>query len=152
MSADAPRFRAYWEHVAGRSLLTMSRSDWSALQPNLGGVVTIDVSATPMAQVASHALVVKAFLQQSSTATAEITIVRHDPQDPKPYNLDKYDVWVDVSALPALQPMISGASTQFNTNFRQFAAENVFMLKQDPGPDHWLDTIPGSATTIITTT
>ncbi len=127
----------------------MSRSDWSALQPSLGTPVIIEVSATPMAQVASHASVVKSLLQPGSAVTAEITIVRFDASDPKPYNLDKYDVWIDVTAHPSFQSMVSGASTRFNTNFRQFAAENVFLLKQDPGPDHWLDSVPCSATTII---
>ncbi len=148
--ADAPRFRAYWERIENRSLLTMTRSDWSALQINLGSPVTIDVTATPMAQVASNASVVKAFVEQGSAATAEIVIIRHDPNDPKPYNQDKYDVWVDVTAHPRLGQMISGASTGFNDNFQRFAAETVFILKQAPGPDHWLDHVPDSASTIIT--
>jgi len=128
----------------------MARSDWSALQPCLGSPVVIDVSATPMARVASNASVVKSFIEQHSAVTAEITIVRADPKDPKPYNVDKYDVWVDVTAHPKLAQMISGASTSFNSNFQTFASENVFILKQAPGADHWLDQIPGSNITIIT--
>ena len=148
--ADAPRFRAYWERFEDRSLLTMSRSDWSALQPCLGTPVVIDVSATPMARVTSNASVVKSFVEQHSAVTAEITIVRLDPSDPKPFNVDKYDVWVDVTAHPKLGQMVSGASTSFNQNFRTFAAENVFILKQEPGLDHWLDQLPGPNTSIVT--
>jgi len=37
-----------------------------------------------------------------------------------------------------------------NQNFRSFAAENVFILKQEAGPDHWLDQLPGPNTSIVT--
>jgi hypothetical protein len=152
MAADAPRFRAYWERLEDRSVLTMSRSDWSALSATTGTPVQISVAQTPMAGLASRASVVRALAQQSSSATGEVAIIRHDVKDaPTPYNVDKYTVWTDVLAHPSLQGMISGASTELNDNFRQFAADTVFLIKQDPGPDHWLPSLPGSATTIVQT-
>ncbi len=118
----------------------------------MGQPVEIDVLDTPMYRVASDASVVRTLLEQRSDATARIQIVRYDPKDPKPYNVDDYDVWVDLLSHPSLSSMIIAASTELNQNFRDFAAQNVFILKRDPGPDHWLAEIPGSATTIIRTT
>ena len=153
MTADAPLFRAYWERVEDRSVLTMSRSDWSGLNLQMGQPVQIDVAKTPMAQVASHACVVSALAEQHSRATAEITIVRFDEKDaPTPYNLDKYAVWVDLLSHQSVNAMISEASTELNQNFVDFAKQNVFIIKEDPGPDHWLPSIPGSATTVVRTT
>ena len=153
MTADAPRFRAYWEHVEGRSVLTMSRSEWDGLSARMGEPVHIDVAKTPMAGVASDASMVRVLAEQRSDATAEITIIRYDEQDgPTPYNQDKYAVWVDVLSHQSVAGMISAASTELNQNFVDFAAENVFIVNQDPGPDHWLPSIPGSATTIVRTT
>ena len=151
--ADAPRFRAYWEHLWGRSVLTMARSEWSALCGELGQPVQISVDQTPMAGVAHRAAVVQTLAEQSSAATAQVTITRFDAQDaPTPYNVDKYTVWTDVLTHPSLHSMISGASTELNDNFRRFAAETVFFIKQDRGPDHWLPRLGGSAITIVRST
>jgi|SRR3990172_2436610 len=153
MTADAPRFRAFWEHVDGRSVLTMSRSDWSGLSVRMGQPVRIDVDRTPMAQVAKQAHVVRALAEQRSGATAQIAIIRYDEKDaPTPYNQDKYTVWLDVLRHPSVNHMISAASTELNQNFVDFAAQNVFIIKQDPSRDHWLPSIPGSATTVVRTT
>jgi hypothetical protein len=151
--ADAPRFRAYWEHLWGRSVLTMARSEWSALCGSFGAPVEISVDQTPMFGIAHRAAIVQTLAEQHSQATGQVTIVRFDAKDaPTPYNLDKYTVWTDVLAHPSLQSIISGASTELNDNFRRFAAETVFLIKQDRGPDHWLPRFPGSATTIIRST
>ncbi len=153
MLADAPRFRAYWEHLWGRSVLTMARSDWSALSEALGAPVEISVDQTPMAGIAHRAAIVQTLAEQTSQATGQVTIVRYDEKDaPTPYNLDKYTVWTDVLAHPSLESIISGASTELNDNFRRFAAETVFLIKEDNGPDHWLPRLPGSATTIVRST
>ena len=137
--ADAPRFRAYWEHLEDRSVLTMARSEWNRLSLRFGEPVTLDVQRTPIAAVDKQASVVGAFGQLHSSATAQITIMRYDEKDaPTPINVDKYTVWTDMSGHRSLNQMISGASTQHNTNFSKFLEENVFIIKQDPGPDHWL--------------
>jgi hypothetical protein len=131
----------------------MARSDWSALCGAFDTPVEISVAQTPMAGVASRASVVRTLVQQSSSAAGQVTIIRFDEKDvPTPYNLDKYTVWTNVLAHPSLRDMISGASTELNSNFRQFATETVFLVKQDPGPDHWLPSLPGSATTIVRST
>src|SRR5262245_58873192 len=114
--ADAPRFRAYWENIEGRSVLTMARSDWSSMATVFGKPVQIDVARTPMAQVARDAPVIAAVAEQFSTATGQVSIFRLDAQDaPTPINLDKYTVWTDLRAHRRLSDMISRASTSDNT-------------------------------------
>lgn len=92
--ADAPRFRAYWERLEGRSVFTMARSDWSQLGAHMNEPVKIDVAKTPMARIAGQALVVQTVAEQRSEATAQISIIRYDPADhPTPFNKDNYTVW-----------------------------------------------------------
>ena len=151
--AEAPRFRMYLEHVEGRSVLTMSRPEWDSLSGGLGNPVLIDVQRTPMGAVASDASVVAAVAQRYSEATAEVVIYRYDQRDqPTPYNLDKYTVWVDLPSHSSFSQMIAGASTKDDANFRQFLSENVFFVGQGHGPDHWLPELPASVRSIIDST
>ncbi len=130
----------------------MSRSDWSGLSIRMGQPVHIDVNKTPMAEVADQVPFVRALAEQRSDATAEIAIIRYDEKDaPTPYNQDKCTVWLDVFSHWSANDMISAASTELNQNLVDFVAHNVFIVKQDPSPDHWLPSIPGSATTVVRT-
>lgn len=45
--------------------------------------------------------------------------------------------------------MIQAASTSDNANLRQAIDEQVFFVKQDHGPDHWLSAVPSSITALI---
>jgi hypothetical protein len=126
----------------------MARTDWDRLVPHVGQPVTIDVQETPMRQVASVASVAGVVAQRSSGATGEITIVRYDEKDhPTPYNQDKYTVWADVRSHQSFKQFLS--STQDNQNFQEFVGGTVFLVKQDPGPDHWLETLPASVSTVF---
>ena len=110
----------------------------------------LDVERTPLRALAGRASVVGAFGQRASLATAEITIIRLDEKDaPTPFNVDKYTVWTDVTSHGSLPQMISGASTQYNQNFRDFLAEHVFLIRQDPGPDHWLPEPPAPVLAVV---
>ncbi len=151
--ANAPRFHAFWEQIEGRSVLTMPRSDWDAVVARFGAPVQLDISRTPLAQVAKDAAVIAAVAEQLSTAIARVSIFRGDPQDaPTPINQDKYTVWLDLQSHPRLMEMVTRGSTEDNANFRQFIGDNVFLVKQDHGNDHWLPSLPASVSAIIRST
>lgn len=42
------------------------------------------------------------------------------------------------------------ASTSDNANMRGFLAEHVFLVKEKPGPDHWLPDLPVEIVTVVT--
>jgi hypothetical protein len=128
----------------------MARSDWNALALRFGEAVTLDVRRTPLAPVASQASVVNVLGKLHSSATAEITIMRYDEKDiPTPINVDKYTVWTDMTSHSSLSKLINGASTQYNQNMRDYLRGNVFIIKQDPGPDHWLPEPPSPVLAIV---
>ncbi len=128
----------------------MSRQSWDSLGVRPGIAVPIDVMTTPMAGISSNASVVATVAAQYSNATAEIQVVRWDEKDaPTPYNLDRYSVWVDLSSHRSFPQMLAAASTEDNPNLRKYLAETVFIVKQDPGPDHWSATIPTTIAAVV---
>ena len=131
----------------------MPRSDWDAVAVRFGAPVQLDVSRTPLAQVAKDAAVVAAVAEQLSTVVAQVSIFRYDPQDvPTAINQDKYTVWLDLHTHPRLMEMITRGSTVDNANFRQFIGDNVFLVKQNHGNDHWLPSLPASVSATIRST
>ena len=151
--ADAPRFKFYWERVEETSVLTMRRADWDMVFGRPISPVTFDVSSTPLSGISHVSSVVAAVAHQYGPANAGIEIYRYDEKD-SPYviNQDKYDVWTELSSHPKLDELITKASTSYNKNFEQYIQENVFIVKQNPGPDHWLTTIPSSVSLIMKST
>ena len=45
--------------------------------------------------------------------------------------------------------MISSASTEDNDNFQEFRLAHVFLVKAEPGPDHWLRELPEWVTAVV---
>lgn len=151
--ADAPRFRAYLGHIEGHSVLTMDRDSWTRVRAQEGSAVTIDLSATPVARVAQEAEIVAATALRRSAVSSEIEIVRYDERDyPTPYNIDRYTVYEDMPSHSSFSQIVAAASTSDNPNLRQFLAEHVLLVKQQPGPDHWSEAPPASVVTVFRST
>jgi hypothetical protein len=43
---------------------------------------------------------------------------------------------------------VVSASTEDNLNLRDYLKHYVFLVKEDPGPDHWLSAVPPTVLTI----
>src|SRR5262245_43225049 len=128
----------------------MPRSDWSAIRPGAENPAGIDVRQTPIGSVASKASVIAATAQQFSSATGEITIYRRDERDhPTPVNVDRYLVWTDLQSHQSFPELVQKASTENNDNLKRYLKDNVFLVKQFPGPDHWLGEIPSSVSVVL---
>jgi hypothetical protein len=149
----APRFCAYLKHAHNRSLLLITRDTWQALKPHQGEPVIIDVSLTPMADVAKDAVVIAAAAQCISSSGVEIAIYRSDPKDTKPYNVDLYSVWENLPSHVDYHSMVVAASTEDNENLRSFLDKNVFIVSQKQGPDHWpsAEELPTVVQTVVQT-
>jgi hypothetical protein len=142
--ADAPRLHALWQHRAGRSVLSMARSDWDRLSQGTTGPVRLDIAQTPLAGIASDASVIAAVAYQpSDSGNGEVVVYRHDSADePTPVNVDKYAVLRNIASDPRLPSLISAASTKDNDNLRRYLTDNVFIVRKNPGRDHWLRELP----------
>lgn len=151
--ADAPRFHAYFEKIEERSVFTMSRKSWEKAQSQRGESLELDITATPLRRVASEASILAARAIGSSSSPSEIEIFRFDPKDgPTPINVDRYTVFEDMLSHRSFNEIVTGGSTTFNENLKQYLAENVFIVKQDPGDDHWLPELPASVHTVFRST
>ena len=152
---DAPRFHAYLTRIEDRSVFVMSRQDWQQLEVQQGAPVSIDVRQTPMGRIVNDASVVAAVAENFSTANATISIYRFDPNDaPTPYNLDKYQVWEELPAHREYKDIVRAASTTDDANLRGYLKENVFIVKEEKGEDHWLAStqLPGIVRSIVKST
>ena len=114
--------------------------------------VSTNVERTPMRRVASDASVAAAFARNCSEQTSEIVIWRYDEKDqPTPLNSDRYTVWKDLPSHHSYKQMVSAASTEDNENLRQALRENVYIVKEAPGEDHWMAKLPTSARSMTVT-
>lgn len=78
------------------------------------------------------------------------TSLRFDSSDePTPYNIDRYTVYVDMPSHQSFGEIVTHGSRSDNANLRQYMGQRVFIVKQDPGPDHWMAEPPSSATTLF---
>jgi len=81
----------------------------------------------------------------------QIKIYREDTQDePTPVNVDTYDVWVGM--LPTyfdVPKMVLHAATRDDNNFKFYASNHVFFVKEDPGNDHWLEDLPSEVKMLL---
>lgn len=147
---DAPRFKFYWEKVEDTSVLIMKRNDWDTVIGNPISPIIFEVNSTPLSGITHISSVAASVAHQYGPENANIEIYRYDDKD-TPYiiNQDTYNVWTDLSSHPNLQDMIAKASTSYNDSFKEYIEENVFIVKNKPGPDHWLTTIPSSVSVIM---
>ena len=134
----APRFKSYLEHKAGRRIFVWAKEEWQAVKPNFGSPILLDISNTPMASVSDDAVVVAATAQEVSSTGVGIAIYRFDPNDPKPYNVDRYGVWEDLPSRPDFGTIVNAASTSANQNLLDSLDQNVFLVQMKKGPGHWL--------------
>ena len=147
---DAPRFKFYWERIERPSILTMRRADWDTVIGMPVQPITFDVSSTPLYGITHTSSVVASVAHQYGPANANIEIYRYDDKDaPYVINQDQYEAWTDLSSHPKLTEMITKASTEYNDNFKTYVEQNVFLVKKEPGPDHWLTTLPSSLSLIM---
>lgn len=151
--AEAPRLLHYWGRTEGVDILNMRRSEWHDLVGYEGKPIAFDVRSTPMSGVSDVASVIGTIAHQFTADTARVSIYRDDPKDaPNRVNVNHYKVWTDLTGHPRLPNMIEAASTSDNENMQTFIQDNVFLVKEKPGSDHWLPTLPSSVYVVLKTT
>jgi hypothetical protein len=150
---EAPRLLHYWGRTEGVDILSMRRSEWHDLVGHEGKAIAFDVRSTPMRGISDVASVIGTIAHQFTPDAARVSIYRDDPKDaPNRVNVDHYKVWTDLTAHPRLPNMIEAASTSYNENMRTFIQKNVFLVKEKPGSDHWMPTLPSSVYVVLKST
>lgn len=146
--AKAPRITAFMKKTQGRSVIVMPRDKWATMGVKSTNVVQIDIQKTPIARVAEDSCVLAAIAQKYGPSDAKISVYRYDEKDPRPINVDHYDVWLDLVSHPRIQEMVMAASTSLDDNLRRFSRENVFLVLEHLADDHWLEDLPDSVVSI----
>lgn len=117
---------------------------------NSTNIVNIDVNQTPLSKVGQDSLVLAAVANKSSVADARVSIYRFDEKDqPTPVNVDKYQVWLNLFECPQIKEIVRAASTSLDSNLRCFSDENVILVLEEPGEDHWLRDLPDPVKAVI---
>ena len=77
---QAPRFQAWFSHLEGREVMVMSRHDWEqANQLPEGEMGQIDLSSTPIANVARDSRIEAAVVVRTSPTEVVVEVYRYDP-------------------------------------------------------------------------
>ncbi len=153
-AAQAPRFEFYLtkKHFEGRPVFTWPKDQWESIAGQGKQLALMDVTATPMRGVASDAPILACVAEQYASADAQISIYRYDAADSStPVNKDSYNVWrgETLKSIPNLAERAVACGTCADANMYQFFDQNVFLVKEEPGDDHWLTKLPDSVQVLI---
>lgn len=148
-TAKAPRFESYINrsHFGDRSVFTWPKNQWDAISGPPEQTVLLDVTETPMSSVAAQASVLACEAMKYASSDGRILIYREDLADGStPINKDSYSVWQGESlkSLPNIEQLALACGTSADPNLYRFLEENVFVVKEEPGNDHWLSELPES--------
>ena len=72
----------------------------------------------------------------------EIEIFRYDEKDPKPVNKDTYSLHYDLFQTfgeNKIQSIVENSSTSYDNNLINSINNNILLVKNKPGDDHWLN-------------
>ena len=126
------------------------RGDWDAVGVNSTNVVQIDACRTPIARVTQDASRLAIVAHQLGLSDARVSVYRYDESDqPTPWNVDHYSVWLNINTHPEIHEMVNRASTSYDDNLVRYLGENVFWVKEEPGDDHWLPELPTSVLAVV---
>jgi hypothetical protein len=148
-SHEALRMKAYLERSPGVTAFVVPRSDWESWDYDRPRVVEIDVEATPMQSLARNASLIGAVACEGNTRERRISIYRYDGRDMRPVNTDHYFVLTDLASHPELDRLVKAASTERNDNLDRYLQEHVLIVKEEPGPDHWLLQVPSTVAVVL---
>lgn len=96
------------------------------------------------------ASVITAFDVKPDAAANQIHTFGYDAADAStPYNLINYSVLEDLSERQDYNRILQAASVADGEELITYLHENVFMVKEKPGGDHWLQALPGSAIALM---
>jgi hypothetical protein len=149
VSPNAPRFHTLWQHIEKKKrIFAIRKNDWNSL--HISGntnekLVKLDLEQFQPLPIGGL-IMDSDFLGSTAFATdsnVTIKIYRMDPKDePTPINVDTYTVWKGLPSFLNIPGMIIASSTASDDNFSHYAEDHVFLIKEEPDDDHWLEELP----------
>lgn len=149
VSPNAPRFHTLWQHIEKKKrIFAIRKSDWNSLNISNGTeekLVKLSLEQfqpLPISELIADSDIIGGTAFATSSKVT-IKIYRNDPKDePTPINVDTYTVWMGLPIYLNIPEMIIAGSTDNDDNFRHYANDHVFLVKEKPSDDHWLEELP----------
>jgi len=146
---NAPRFHTLWQHIEKKKrIFAIKKNDWDSLNITYGReekLVKLSLEQfqpLPISELISESDIIGGTAFATSSKVV-IKIYRMDPKDdPTPINVDTYTVWMGLPSYLNVPEMIIVGSTDDDDNFRHYANDHVFLVKEKPSNDHWLEELP----------
>ena len=149
VSPNAPRFHTLWQHIEKKKrIFAIRKNDWNSLNITHGTeekLVKLNLEQfqpLPISELIADSDVIGGTAFATSSKVI-IKIYRRDPKDdPTPINVDTYTVWMGLPTYLNVSDMIIAGSTDNDDNFKHYANDHVFLVKENPSDDHWLEELP----------
>jgi hypothetical protein len=120
--------RPIFNHIEGREVRVMSRRDWQQVSRlREGDIAEIDLSPTPITDVARDSRIEDAVMVRKSPVELVVEVSRYDPNDMrKPINRDRYRVRERIPLHRNFAAMVNAASTEDNATMWGSLDHHVF--------------------------
>jgi hypothetical protein len=156
VTPNAPRFHALWQHIENdKRIFAIRKEDWDSLNIENGmneRIIKLDMEQfqpLPIQRITSGGNLITATASATKSKVV-IKIYRKDPKDePTPINVDTYTVWKGLPSYLDIPKMIITGDTDGDANFWHYADDHVFLVKDDPGDDHWLVDLPSEVYAVL---
>lgn len=146
MSEDidrAPRFMAFFQHYKNRPVFKMSRVVWDKMNEKGSDIIIVNIENTPIGEIKKDTQYLESIIDGTDGEKVYLKVYRRDENDyPYIINEDRYEVIERISDHVNVERIASEASTSCNENFSIFVESTVFLIKEKPGPNHWMKKIP----------
>lgn len=147
MTEHPRRFHAYLQHVKGRAVLSMPRSElYAALSDTDANPVPVDITRTPVGAVAHDAAVIACVAECHPERIRELRVFRYDAKDdPVPINEDAYEVWEGLPDSMDVEHHVNACDTDTTPlQIRKHYSAYAMFVKKQHGPNHWQSALPDS--------
>ena len=118
----------------------MHRSVWESFSIGSTELISIDPLHTPIARVVQKVSTNAVVACYVGPSEARVSVYRHDPRDPKPWNADHYSVLADIREHLDIRDTANRASTSYDVNMIEHLSEHVHWRRQPrTSTNHWFD-------------
>ncbi|MBD3339825.1 MAG: hypothetical protein GF353_11995 [Candidatus Lokiarchaeota archaeon] len=124
-----------------RSVFWLEKDQWNLISKNFGTPIEINIENTPLVSITKNQNFI-ASLYKNDKYNQEIEIYRYDFKDSKPVNKDTYTVidnFIESFGFDYIEFIVEQSSTSLNRNLVTNLNNHIYLVKNKPGKDHWLN-------------
>jgi len=116
--------------------LIMAQETWNSLKSGINTMFEIDIFQTPICNLKISSIVIGCIVRKITEFEYKVKVYRFDTKDNPPYNVDTYSLIERFDLDPNFPSYVNRASTNDDTNMRNFITETVMLFNIGPDEDH----------------